>query len=140
VVGLDDSRSSTDRPHSYNGYYSQPSPSVGYHRVPRVPQRSNLLLQSGATIIHEYEHSCDDLLAAIGSVRGWLSEPRYVHPWFGPLSAAGWRTLAAGHLHIHRGQIERIIAGLPMRGATARTNGNRASASPAGVIGDTARE
>jgi hypothetical protein len=85
----------------------------------------------GAAIIHGYEQSCDHLLAAIESVRDWLPEPRYAHPWFGPLCAAGWRTLAAGHLHIHRVQIERIIAGTAAtQEATDHANGNPASASP----------
>jgi len=34
------------------------------------------------------------------------------HPWFGPLDAAGWHALAAGHMAIHRVQIERILQGL----------------------------
>jgi len=37
---------------------------------------------------------------------------RFPHPWFGPLDAAGWHRLAAGHMGIHRVQIDRIIAGL----------------------------
>ena len=33
--------------------------------------------------------------------------------WFGPLDAAGWHALAAGHMGIHRVQIERIVKGFP---------------------------
>jgi hypothetical protein len=39
-------------------------------------------------------------------------ELRFVHPWFEPMDAHGWHALAAGHLRIHRVQIERICAGL----------------------------
>ena len=34
---------------------------------------------------------------------------RLPHPWFGPLDAAGWPALAAGHMGIHREQIVRIL-------------------------------
>jgi hypothetical protein len=53
------------------------------------------------------------LLAAVAAAGNLKTELRYAHPWFGPLDAAGWHTLAAGHLGIHRVQIEQIIQGLP---------------------------
>jgi len=37
---------------------------------------------------------------------------KYKHPWFGPLDAAGWHTMAAWHIGLHRGQVERIVEGL----------------------------
>ena len=60
-------------------------------------------------VVDEYESSCDALLAAVAAVANLRTEVRYAHPWFGPLDAAGWHALAAGHLGIHRVQIERII-------------------------------
>lgn len=36
----------------------------------------------------------------------------FPHPWFGPLNAHGWLTLAGLHQRIHRKQIEKIISAL----------------------------
>jgi hypothetical protein len=63
-------------------------------------------------VVAEYEKSCDDLLATAAAVPNLKTRMRHAHPWFGPLDAAGWHRLAAGHLGIHREQIERIIQGL----------------------------
>jgi hypothetical protein len=63
-------------------------------------------------VVAEYEKSCDDLLAIVAAAPDLKTSARYVHPWFGALDAAGWHALAAGHIKIHRVQIERIIAGL----------------------------
>lgn len=60
----------------------------------------------------EYEKSCDDLLASVAATPNLKTQRRFAHPWFGPLDAAGWHALAAGHIGIHRVQIERIVAGL----------------------------
>lgn len=65
-----------------------------------------------AAVIPEYEQSCDALLAAVASAASLKTAVRYAHPWFGPLDAAGWHILSAGHLVIHRVQIERILDGL----------------------------
>lgn len=63
-------------------------------------------------VITEYEDSCDTLLSTVNGATSLKTELRYAHPWFGPLDAHGWHALAAGHLGIHRVQIERIRAGL----------------------------
>lgn len=63
-------------------------------------------------VIAEYEKSCDTLLATAAAAGNLKTELRYSHPWFGPMDAHGWYSLAAGHLKIHRVQIERICAGL----------------------------
>jgi hypothetical protein len=60
----------------------------------------------------QYEKSCDDLLTVVEGAENLETELTYTHPWFGPLNAAGWHALAAGHLEIHRVQIERILAKL----------------------------
>jgi hypothetical protein len=69
-------------------------------------------LTADASVVVEYEASCDALLAAAAAVPDLRTAARFAHPWFGPLSAAGWYALAGGHLAIHRTQIERIVAGL----------------------------
>ncbi len=63
-------------------------------------------------VVHEYEQSCDELLATVAAAKNLNTSARYAHPWFGPLDAAGWHALAAGHIKSHRIQIERICAGL----------------------------
>jgi hypothetical protein len=67
---------------------------------------------ASASIITEYEKSCDALLDGVAAVAHLRTAVRYAHPWFGPLDAAGWHVLSAGHLGIHRVQIERICRGL----------------------------
>ena len=52
---------------------------------------------------------------SVAAVKDLNTSARYAHPWFGPLDAAGWHALAAGHLQIHRQQIERIVEGLRAR-------------------------
>jgi hypothetical protein len=69
-------------------------------------------------VVAEYEKSCDDLVATVAAVKDLNTSARYVHSWFGPLDAAGWHALAAGHLRIHRQQIERIAEGLRVRNST----------------------
>lgn len=65
-----------------------------------------------AEVVEAFEASCDTLLDAASRLADLRTRVRYAHPWFGPLDAAGWYQLAAGHLGIHRVQIERIRAGL----------------------------
>ena len=66
-----------------------------------------------AAVVAAYEESCDALLAVVAAAVELKTAVRFAHPWFGPLDAAGWHALAAGHMGIHRVQIERILAGLP---------------------------
>ena len=65
-----------------------------------------------AAVVADYEKSCDDLLATVAAVPDLKTKARHAHPWFGPLDAARWHMLAAGHLSIHREQIQLIIQGL----------------------------
>jgi|KBSSwiStaDraftv2_1062776.scaffolds.fasta_scaffold387734_2 hypothetical protein len=64
-----------------------------------------------ADVVGAYEASCDDLVAAVQTAGNLKTRLRYAHPWFGPLDAAGWHALAAGHMTIHRVQIQRILQG-----------------------------
>jgi len=65
-------------------------------------------------VIREYEASCDSLLSSVAAVPDLKTKLRYRHPWFGPMDAHAWHSLAGGHMGIHRIQIERIIEGLRM--------------------------
>jgi uncharacterized damage-inducible protein DinB len=64
-------------------------------------------------VIGEYEASCDALLETLAAVKNFKTQTRYSHPWFGPMDAHGWHALAAGHMSIHRTQIQRILAKSP---------------------------
>jgi hypothetical protein len=68
--------------------------------------------QASGAVIAEYERSCDKFLGLVASLPDLKTKLRYAHPWFGPLDAAGWHALTAGHMSIHRIQIERILDGL----------------------------
>jgi hypothetical protein len=72
-----------------------------------------------SSVVEEYENSCEALLAVVAGVEDLRTGVRYAHPWFGPLDAAGWHALAAGHLGIHRVQIERIHRALRASGSEA---------------------
>lgn len=68
----------------------------------------------GREILGEYQDSCRILSQ---TARRHLRDARapagrHPHPWFGPLDAASWFCLAAGHLGLHRVQIRRILARL----------------------------
>jgi hypothetical protein len=64
------------------------------------------------SVVEGFERSCELLLHTVAGVPDLRTKSRYAHPWFGPLDAAGWHAMCAGHMGLHRGQIERIIDGL----------------------------
>ncbi len=63
----------------------------------------------GSGAIATYEESCDALLTCAAGIRDFKTKARYTHPWFGPMDAHCWLALSAGHMAIHRRQIERIL-------------------------------
>jgi hypothetical protein len=65
--------------------------------------------EASAAVLPEYEQSCDHLLATFAAVPDLNKTAKYAHPWFGPLTAAGWQALSGSHLRIHRAQIQRIL-------------------------------
>jgi hypothetical protein len=65
-----------------------------------------------AAIVAEYEAACDAVLTAAVVPPDLKSAVSFAHPWFGPLDAWGWHTLAGEHMAVHRVQIERILQGL----------------------------
>lgn len=81
----------------------------------RVPQRkastaaAKPSVDSGPSVIAAYEASCENLLAVVAASSELRTPVKFDHPWFGPLNAAGWHTIAAIHMGIHRAQIIRIF-------------------------------
>lgn len=67
---------------------------------------------ASASVVVEYEKSCEAVLAAVERAPNLKTKGRYAHPWFGSLDASGWHALAGSHMALHRGQIERILQGL----------------------------
>jgi hypothetical protein len=62
-----------------------------------------------ASVRETYEAACDKFLRAVETVADLKTPVRHAHPWFGPLDAYGWHGLGAGHMGLHRGQIEEIL-------------------------------
>lgn len=60
-------------------------------------------------VVRSYEDSCDNLLRTAAGIRDLRTSARYAHPWFGPLDASAWFSLAGGHMAIHRKQVECIL-------------------------------
>jgi len=67
---------------------------------------------AGPEVRASYEESCDLLLTTANDASDLRTTLRYAHPWFGPLNAAGWFSMAGSHLGLHRGQMTRILAEL----------------------------
>ena len=77
----------------------------------KPPARRNAIpppIEGRSAAVAEYEAAGDALLAA-AAAPDLKTSIRLPHPWFGPLDAAGWPALAAGHMGIHREQIVRIL-------------------------------
>ena len=72
-----------------------------------------------ASALGEHEQACDKLLSTVASIADLKTAAKYAHPWFGALDAAGWHALAAGHMGIHRVQMQRILAGMRVERAGA---------------------
>jgi hypothetical protein len=67
---------------------------------------------ANASVVAEYEASCDAVLAAAAAAPNLRTKARFAHPWFGPMDAFAWYGMAGNHMRIHRKQLERIIQGL----------------------------
>jgi len=68
--------------------------------------------QAAAEVDAAYEQSCERLLQTLSACPDLRTPLKYEHPWFGPMDAAGWHVLSAGHMGIHREQLRRIAGGL----------------------------
>jgi len=68
----------------------------------------------GFEVLDQYRILCDEYCLTIERLietRGRLqTAARFRHPWFGPLNAHQWHSLAAFHQWIHRRQAQKIIA------------------------------
>ena len=65
-------------------------------------------------VVAAYEESLDALIATVAVSPNLNTAVRFVHLWFGPFNATGWHALMGLHIGIQRGQIEKILAGLPL--------------------------
>lgn len=65
-------------------------------------------------VVDAFEASCRRFLEAAAPLRDGCGDTTYAHPWFGPLDARGWQALGGFHMGLHRVQIERVLAGLPL--------------------------
>lgn len=65
---------------------------------------------ASSAVVPQYEASCDRFLTLTKAKDNLRTHLRYAHPWFGPLDAAGWHSMAATHMGIHQAQIARILA------------------------------
>lgn len=59
-----------------------------------------------------FSFSCAQYLETEAAIADLRTPVRYEHPWFGPMDAAGWHALAAGHMGIHRRQLQSILRAL----------------------------
>ena len=63
------------------------------------------------TVFDDHEKACDLVLKCASRVDDLNTRDRFVHPWFGALTAHEWFHLAGFHMSLHRKQIELILAG-----------------------------
>lgn len=62
-----------------------------------------------AYVRQKYEKSCNDLMACVAAIPEFRTAITYPHPWFGEMDAHAWLALAAGHMGIHRRQLQEIF-------------------------------
>jgi hypothetical protein len=67
----------------------------------------------GRDVLERFPESCERVLEAVGERESLPSDPRYAHPWFGPMGPDRWLVLVPFHLRLHRRQIEAIAERLP---------------------------
>jgi hypothetical protein len=67
---------------------------------------------AGASVVPEFEQSCDELTRAGAQAASLRTRLRFAHPWFGPLDAADWKVMGGSHLRLHRPQLVLIQAAL----------------------------
>lgn len=62
-----------------------------------------------ASVWQKYEKSCDELMVCVAAIPDFRTTITYPHPWFGEMNAHDWLALAAGHMGIHRRQLQAIL-------------------------------
>lgn len=65
-------------------------------------------LGTGPEIIPVYEESCRSFVEKVSGIADLKTTTKFDHPWFGPLDAFQWLTLATFHMRLHLAQIDRI--------------------------------
>lgn len=56
-----------------------------------------------------YEAACDHLATMVLACRPLRTHRRFSPQWFGQLNAAGWLTMSAMHMRLHRTKMQRIV-------------------------------
>ena len=64
---------------------------------------------AGASVESLYKVSCGDVIEVLKSTSELKTQPRFSHPWFGPLDAHGWAAMVAMHMGIHRNQLALML-------------------------------
>jgi hypothetical protein len=64
--------------------------------------------RTGPEVIKAFEESCAEFVKKIGAIDNLQTTTKFAHPWFGPLDASKWLTMAAFHMRLHLAQILRI--------------------------------
>lgn len=67
---------------------------------------------AGEELLERYETFLDGYRPIVAELR-FPPEPRFPHPWFGPLDSRGWIVLNTIHQGIHRRQLAAILDRLP---------------------------
>jgi hypothetical protein len=62
-----------------------------------------------ASVIDEFTRVVDAYLEAAAGWPDLHTRLKHAHPWFGPMDAHEWHSLAALHHGIHRRQVEAIV-------------------------------
>lgn len=63
----------------------------------------------GPEVLPAFHECCDAFLKTVAGVADLRTPSTYAHPWFGPLDAAGWHSMIAFHMRLHRVQVEEIL-------------------------------
>jgi len=66
---------------------------------------------AGRTSLAAFDRLVEQFNAQVPQWSDLRTRCRHVHPWFGPLGAHRWLSLAGLHHGIHRRQLKRILAG-----------------------------
>ena len=66
-------------------------------------------VDAGPEQIEALGRAVDRYIEIVERFGGLNCRERYLHPWFGPLTACEWNVLAAWHNRIHRGQVQRVL-------------------------------
>jgi hypothetical protein len=79
----------------------------------KVKPAGSYTASDGAPLFQSFLDRFDQRLA---SVQNRESSYRFLHPWFGKLTAIQWHAVALLHQGLHRRQCEAILAALPAPG------------------------